>query len=137
VLLDRVLAEAWRRDSPLHGEAHWLAVATTGLDLAAETGADPQIVSFTNTAPTDCTRDQSYTVTYNWQVLNATMVTVEIDGEASSRTFSPTDSLTLQYICNDWPHTLWITATGADDRQASDVNVVSPNPVSATPSPSN
>ena len=44
-LLDRVLAEAWRRDSPLHGEAHWLAVATTGLDLAAETGADPQIVS--------------------------------------------------------------------------------------------
>ena len=44
MLLDRVLAEAWRRDSPLHGEAHWLAVATTGLDLAAETGADPQIV---------------------------------------------------------------------------------------------
>jgi uncharacterized protein len=44
VLLDCVLADAWRRDSPLHGEAHWLAVATTGLDLAAETGADPQIV---------------------------------------------------------------------------------------------
>ena len=44
MLLDRVLAEGWRRDSPLHGEAHWLAVATTGLDLAAETGADPQIV---------------------------------------------------------------------------------------------
>ena len=44
MLLDRVLAEAWRRDSPLHGEAHWLAVAITGLDLAAETGADPQIV---------------------------------------------------------------------------------------------
>ena len=43
-LLDRVLAESWRRDSWLHGEAHWLAVATTGLDLAAETGADPQIV---------------------------------------------------------------------------------------------
>jgi uncharacterized protein len=43
-LVDRVLAEAWRRDSSLHGEAHWLAVATTGLDLAAETGADPQIV---------------------------------------------------------------------------------------------
>ena len=44
MLVDRVLAEAWRRDSWLHGEAHWLAVATTGLDLAAETGADPQIV---------------------------------------------------------------------------------------------
>lgn len=44
MLLDRVLAEAWRRDSQLHGEAHWLAVATTGLDLAAETGADAQIV---------------------------------------------------------------------------------------------
>jgi hypothetical protein len=43
-LVDRVLAEAWRRDSWLHGEAHWLAVATTGLDPAAETGADPQIV---------------------------------------------------------------------------------------------
>ena len=43
-LVDRVLAEAWRRGSRLHGEAHWLAVATTGLDLAAETGADPQIV---------------------------------------------------------------------------------------------
>jgi hypothetical protein len=43
-LVDRVLAEAWRRDSWLHGEAHRLAVATTGLDLAAETGADPQIV---------------------------------------------------------------------------------------------
>lgn len=43
--IDRVLAKAWRRDSPLHGEAHWLAVATTGLDLAAETGADTQIVS--------------------------------------------------------------------------------------------
>ena len=44
MLLDRVLTEAWRGDSRLHGEAHWLAVATTGLDLAAETGADPQIV---------------------------------------------------------------------------------------------
>jgi uncharacterized protein len=44
MLLDRVLAEAWRRGSRLHGEAHWLAVATTGLDLAAETGADPQVV---------------------------------------------------------------------------------------------
>ena len=44
MLVDRVLAEAWRRGSRLHGEAHWLAVATTGLDLAAETGADPQIV---------------------------------------------------------------------------------------------
>ena len=44
MLIDRVLDEAWRRHSWLHGEAHWLAVATTGLDLAAETGADPQIV---------------------------------------------------------------------------------------------
>jgi hypothetical protein len=57
------------------------------------------------------------------------MVTIEIDGAPSSRTFSPTDSLTLQYTCNDWPYTLWITATGADGRQATDVNVVSPNPV--------
>jgi uncharacterized protein len=44
MLVDRVLAEAWRRDSTLHGEAHWLAVATTGLDLTGETGADPQVV---------------------------------------------------------------------------------------------
>jgi uncharacterized protein len=43
-IVEHVLAGAWRRDSPLHGEAHWLAVATTGLDLAAETGADPRTV---------------------------------------------------------------------------------------------
>jgi hypothetical protein len=100
-------------------------------------GADPQIVSFTNSAPTDCTRDQPYSVTFKWQTVNATMVTAEIDGEASPRTFGPTDSLTLQFTCNDWPHTLWITATGADGRQSSDVNVVSPNPVDATAPPSN
>ena len=29
-----VLEIAWRRDSHLHGEAHWHAVTATGLDLA-------------------------------------------------------------------------------------------------------
>ena len=43
-LVDCVLSEAWRRDSRLHGEAHWYAVAATGLDLAVDTGADPKIV---------------------------------------------------------------------------------------------
>ena len=44
MLIDRVLSEAWRRDSRLHGEAHWYAVAATGLDLAADTGADHAVV---------------------------------------------------------------------------------------------
>jgi uncharacterized protein len=43
-LVSTALEQAWGRDSPVHGEAHWLAVATTGLDLAAETGADPEVV---------------------------------------------------------------------------------------------
>jgi uncharacterized protein len=44
-LVDRVLAEAWRRDSRLHGEGHWYAVTATGLDLAAdEPGTDSEIV---------------------------------------------------------------------------------------------
>jgi hypothetical protein len=104
---------------------------------SATPGADPQIVSFTNTAPADCTRDQPYTVTYNWQALNATMVTAEVDGGPWPGTFGPTDSLTLQFTCNDWPHVVWITATGADGRQANDVNVIAPNPLDATASPSN
>jgi uncharacterized protein len=44
-LVDRVLAEAWRRDSRLHGEGHWYAVTATGLDLAAaENETDSEIV---------------------------------------------------------------------------------------------
>jgi uncharacterized protein len=43
-LVSTALAQAWRRDSPVHGESHWLAVAATGLDLAAETGADRKVV---------------------------------------------------------------------------------------------
>jgi uncharacterized protein len=44
-LVDHVLALAWRRDSHLHGEAHWHAVTATGLDLAAgEPGADPELL---------------------------------------------------------------------------------------------
>jgi hypothetical protein len=35
--LDAILADAWRRDSPIHGEEHWRAVTATGLELA---GAD-------------------------------------------------------------------------------------------------
>lgn len=44
-VIDRVLQYAWRRDSHLHGEAHWHAVTATGLDLAAgEPGVDPELV---------------------------------------------------------------------------------------------
>lgn len=45
VLVDHVLAGAWRRDSALHGESHWQAVAATGLDLvASKPGADHELV---------------------------------------------------------------------------------------------
>jgi hypothetical protein len=120
--------------SPSPSESPSASASPSPTDSATP-GVDPQIVSFTNSAPTDCTWNQPYAVTFKWQVLNATVVTVEIDGEASPRTFSPTDSLTLQYICNDWPHTLWITATGADGQQARDVNVIAPNPMDASTSP--
>jgi uncharacterized protein len=44
-LVDAVLARGWRRDSRLHGEAHWRAVTVTGLDLAdGEPGADHELV---------------------------------------------------------------------------------------------
>lgn len=44
-LVDAVLPRAWRRDSPVHGEAHWRCVATTGLTLASVTeGADQALV---------------------------------------------------------------------------------------------
>ena len=44
-LVDLVLARGWRRDSRLHGEAHWHAVTATGLDLAdREEGADHELV---------------------------------------------------------------------------------------------
>ena len=42
---ETILAGAWRRDSHLHGEEHWRAVATTGLELvAAGTGGDAEVV---------------------------------------------------------------------------------------------
>jgi hypothetical protein len=101
---------------------------------SATPGAGPQILSFTYSAPADCTRDQPYSVTLNWQALNAMMVTAEVDGEPWPGTFGPTDSLTLQFTCNDWPHVVWITATGADGQQTRDVNVISPDPLDATAS---
>jgi uncharacterized protein len=40
-----VLAGAWRRDSAVHGEAHWRAVAATGLSLADDLlGCDREVV---------------------------------------------------------------------------------------------
>lgn len=39
-----VTRNGWHRDSPLHGKAHWLAVAETGVELAERTGADPDVV---------------------------------------------------------------------------------------------
>ena len=40
-----VLEVAWRRDSHLHGEAHWHAVTATGLDLAEhDSGVDAELV---------------------------------------------------------------------------------------------
>jgi uncharacterized protein len=43
-VLDAVRILSPRASSPLHGEEHWRRVATNGLDLAAEVGADPLIV---------------------------------------------------------------------------------------------
>lgn len=45
-LVETVLAGAWRRESPLHGEAHWRCVAASGLELArvAARGPDPGLV---------------------------------------------------------------------------------------------
>ena len=40
-LVAEALRRSWRRDSPMHGEAHWRCVAASGLALAATTpGAD-------------------------------------------------------------------------------------------------
>src|ERR1035437_454910 len=38
----RILSPSSR--SPVHGEDHWRRVATNGLDLAAEVGADPLLI---------------------------------------------------------------------------------------------
>ena len=44
-LVAAVLPRSWRRDSPLHGEAHWRCVATTGLALgSALEGVDATLV---------------------------------------------------------------------------------------------
>jgi len=43
--LETIFARAWRRDSPLHGEAHWRAVAATGQELVdSGSGGDPAVV---------------------------------------------------------------------------------------------
>lgn len=40
-----ILDRCWRRDSHLHGDAHWRAVTATGLDLVdAGSGADRELV---------------------------------------------------------------------------------------------
>ena len=45
LLVDVVLARAWRRDSVVHGEDHWRCVTATGLALAAAgTGVDRALV---------------------------------------------------------------------------------------------
>jgi len=45
VLVESVLARAWRRDSPIHGDEHWRCVTATGLALASSVGAaDPTLV---------------------------------------------------------------------------------------------
>ncbi len=44
-VVDAVLAGAWRRASPIHGEEHWRCVAATGLTLAGGTqGCDRELV---------------------------------------------------------------------------------------------
>jgi hypothetical protein len=43
-LLDAVRVLSPSRKSAIHGETHWRRVATTGLELAAEAGADPLLV---------------------------------------------------------------------------------------------
>ena len=43
--VDSALAGAWRRNSVIHGEAHWWCVAATGLDLLDDhPGADAELV---------------------------------------------------------------------------------------------
>jgi hypothetical protein len=43
-IVEVVLARAWGRESPWHGEEHWRCVATTGIELAVATpGADPAL----------------------------------------------------------------------------------------------
>lgn len=47
MLVEAVLARAWRRDSPIHGDEHWRCVTATGLALAPSVGAgavDPTLV---------------------------------------------------------------------------------------------
>jgi uncharacterized protein len=43
-LVETVVARAWSRHSVVHGEAHWRCVTASGLALAAETGADTDVV---------------------------------------------------------------------------------------------
>lgn len=44
-LVERVLGDAWRRDSGVHGEQHWWCVAATALDLLPDVpGADAELV---------------------------------------------------------------------------------------------
>jgi uncharacterized protein len=42
--VEAVVARAWARDSAVHGEEHWRCVTASGLALAAETGADAELV---------------------------------------------------------------------------------------------
>jgi Group XII secretory phospholipase A2 precursor (PLA2G12)/Stigma-specific protein, Stig1 len=91
-------------------------------------GAEAQIVSFTDSTPADCTLDQPYTVTFNWQVVNATMVTVEIDGKPSPGTVGLTGSVTMQFTCDRTAHYAWITATGANGQQAKEFDVFAATP---------
>ena len=43
-VIDAVRIVSPSSTSPFHGEGHWRRVATNGLDLAAETGADPLLL---------------------------------------------------------------------------------------------
>lgn len=44
-VVEAVLASAWRRDSPWHGESHWRCVAATGLALAdGLPGSDKELI---------------------------------------------------------------------------------------------
>ena len=43
-VIDAVRIVSPSSTSPFHGEGHWRRVATNGLDLAVETGADPLLV---------------------------------------------------------------------------------------------
>ena len=44
VLVETVISRAWARESPVHGETHWRCVTASGVALAAETGADAELV---------------------------------------------------------------------------------------------